>query len=174
MLDDQRGLAVVAVIVCDELAAAIGTQVFEAKCERHEKVLHEFDQSRQCIVLRRHEVDRLKLYVMIGGFVHEAVVSVRRGRHGTQEVGADDLKPLRDLGITYLGGIGYLVPFVILQMLHTVNESVKMTPVSAMFCATFIVRSLEFPRRWCEMFAPCRRHSSCRHRRRSGGSGSIL
>ena len=50
LLDDYRGLAVVAVVVGGELAAAIGTQVAEAKSERHKEVLYEFDQSRRHFV----------------------------------------------------------------------------------------------------------------------------
>ena len=43
LLNDRHGLAVVTVVVGDKLAAAIGTQVLEAKSERHDKGLHEFD-----------------------------------------------------------------------------------------------------------------------------------
>ena len=47
MLDDRRGLAVVVILVGDELAATIGTQVLEAKSEKNDEVLHKLDQSRQ-------------------------------------------------------------------------------------------------------------------------------
>ena len=59
ILHDSRGLAVVKVEAGDELATAIDTQVLEATSERHDKVLHEMDESRQCFVLRRDEVDHL-------------------------------------------------------------------------------------------------------------------
>ena len=96
------GSAVVAVVVSDELATAIGTQVLKEKSERHDDVLHEFDQSRQHFVLRRDDVYRFELDVIVGILGHEAAVPSRRGRHGTQEVGADELKPPRDLGLTRL------------------------------------------------------------------------
>ena len=82
LLGGRRGLAVVAVVAGDDLATAIGTQVLEAKSERHGEVLHEFDQSRQRFILRRHEVYRLELSIMAGAPGHEAVVPVRRGRDG--------------------------------------------------------------------------------------------
>ena len=60
LLDDHRGLAaVVAVVVGDELAPAIGTQVL-AKFKRHE-VLHEFGNSLWRFVLHRDEVSTLSL-----------------------------------------------------------------------------------------------------------------
>ena len=59
LLEDSRGLEVVTVVAGDELATAIGTKVLEAKSERHDKVLHEFDQSRKCFVLRRDEADHI-------------------------------------------------------------------------------------------------------------------
>ena len=52
LLNDYRGLAAVAVVIGDELDADICMQVLEAKPERYDKVLHEFDQSRQRLVLR--------------------------------------------------------------------------------------------------------------------------
>ena len=45
-LDNRRGLAVVTVLLSSELTVAIGTQVLEAKSDRHDRVLHGFDQSR--------------------------------------------------------------------------------------------------------------------------------
>ena len=83
MLDDRRGFAIVAVVVGDELAVAIGTRVLEAKSRRHDKVLHGFDQSRQRFVLRRLEVYRLELGEVVEAFGHKAVVPARRGRNGT-------------------------------------------------------------------------------------------
>ena len=73
--------------------------MLEAKSERQNEA-HEFDQSRQRLILRQDKVYRLELGVVVGVLDREAVVPARRGRHGTQEVGADDLKPLRDLGIS--------------------------------------------------------------------------
>ena len=102
LLDDRRGLEVVAVVVSVELAAVIGAQVLEAKSERHDKVLHEFDQSRHRLVHRRDEVDRLQLDVGVGGLDYEAVVPARRWRHGSREVGSDELKSLHDLGLARL------------------------------------------------------------------------
>ena len=81
LLDGHRGLAAVAVVVGDELAAAIGTQVLEAKLERHE-VLHEFNHSLWRFILHRDEVYRLELGVVVGELGHEAVAPVRRGRRG--------------------------------------------------------------------------------------------
>ena len=78
LLDGHRGLAVVAVVVGDELAAAIGTQVLEAKSKRHDRVLHEFDQSRKHFVPRHDEVYYLELGVVVGAIGHEAVVPARR------------------------------------------------------------------------------------------------
>ena len=98
-MDDRQDLAVVAVAVGNELAAIIGMQVLEAKSERHDEVLHEFDQSRQCLVFRRDEVNRLKHGVLVVALDHEAVVSARRERHETQEVGFNEPKPFRDLGL---------------------------------------------------------------------------
>ena len=74
----------------------------EEERARHDKVLHEFDQSRQRFVLRRDDVYRLELDVVVGALGHEAVVPVRRRRHGTQEVGAEDLKLPRYLGLARL------------------------------------------------------------------------
>ena len=90
--------------------------MLEAKSERHEEVLHEFGQSRQCFVLRRDEVRHLELGVVAGALGHEAAVPARRGRHGIQEVGADEPKPLRDLGLVRPASlqIGCLVPLLIL------------------------------------------------------------
>ena len=87
------------VLVADKLAAAIGTQVREAKSERPDKVLHEFHQSCHRLVLRRDEVDRLELDVVVEALGYEPVVPARRGRHGPHEVGADELKPLRNLDL---------------------------------------------------------------------------
>ena len=39
---------------------------------------------------------------MVGALGHEAVVPARRGRHGIQEVSADELEPPRDLGLAQL------------------------------------------------------------------------
>ena len=39
---------------------------------------------------------------MVGALGHEAIVFVRRGRHGSQEVGADEPKSLRGLGLAQL------------------------------------------------------------------------
>ena len=39
---------------------------------------------------------------MVGVLGHEAVVPACRGRHGAQEVGANELKPLLDLGLAWL------------------------------------------------------------------------
>ena len=66
LLDNRRDLPVVAVVVDDKLAVAIGSQVLETKSERLDKVLNEFDQSRQHFVLRRDEVYRLELGVVVG------------------------------------------------------------------------------------------------------------
>ena len=102
LLDDRRGLAVVAVVVGDEFAVAIDTQVLKAKSERHGEVLHEFDQSHQRFDLRRDDVYRLELDVVIGALGDEAVVPARRGRHGIREVGTDGLKPPHDLDLARL------------------------------------------------------------------------
>ena len=102
LLDDRRGRAVVTVVVSDELATAIDTQVLNAKSERHDEVLHELDQSRQRFVLRREDVYGLELDVVVRALGHEAVVPAHRGRHGTQDVGADELKPPHDLGLARL------------------------------------------------------------------------
>ena len=102
LLNDRRGLAVATVVVDDELAVAIDAQVLNAKSERHNEVLPEFEQSHQRFVLRRDDVYRLELGVLVGELGHEAVVPARRGRHGTQEIGADELKPFRDLGLARL------------------------------------------------------------------------
>ena len=87
VLGSRRGLAVVAVVVSDELATAIG---------------FEFDQSRQRLVLRRDEIARLELRVVAEVLGHHAVHRARRKCYGSQEVGADDLNPLRDLGLARL------------------------------------------------------------------------
>ena len=96
LLDNHRGLGVVAVVVGDELA------VLKAKSERHDDVLHECGQSCQHFVLRRDEVYHVELGAMVGVLGHEAIVPAQRERHGTQEVGADELKPLCDLGLARL------------------------------------------------------------------------
>ena len=43
MQDDRHGLAVVVVVVGDELGATIGSNILEAKSERYDEVLHKFD-----------------------------------------------------------------------------------------------------------------------------------
>ena len=58
-----------------------------SKSERYDEILHEFNQSRQRAVLRRDKVYRHELGVEIGELGHEAVVSARHGRRGSQEVG---------------------------------------------------------------------------------------
>ena len=50
-------------------------------------------------MFHRDEVDHLKLGVVIRELSHEEVLPVHHGRHGTNEVGDDGLKPLRDLGL---------------------------------------------------------------------------
>ena len=72
--------------------------MLKARFERHDEVLHELDQSRQRFVLRRDDVYRLELDVVIGALGHERAVLARRGRHGTQKIDVDDLKPPHDLG----------------------------------------------------------------------------
>ena len=72
------------------------------KSERHDEVLHELDQRRQGLVLRRDEVDYVEPGAVVRVFGHKAIVPARCGRHGTQEVGADEMKPLRDLGLARL------------------------------------------------------------------------
>ena len=77
--------------------------MLEAKCERHDEILHEFDQSSQQFVLCRDEVYHLELGVVVGKLGHEVGVPARRVRHGTpKKVGADELKPLRDLTLAWL------------------------------------------------------------------------
>ena len=83
------GLAWRVVVVCDELTAAIGVHVLEAKSQRHDGVLHEFYQSRQRLVLRLDEVDNFELGIMVGALDHETVVPARCGCHVSQEVGFD-------------------------------------------------------------------------------------
>ena len=67
--------------------------------------MHKFDQSCQRLVLRRDKVGRLERGVVVGVLGHEAVVSARHGRRGSQEVYADELKPSRDLGLARLVAI---------------------------------------------------------------------
>ena len=86
----------VGVVVIDELTAAIGTEVLEAKLVRHDSFSHECNQSHQRLVLRRFEVDRLERGVVVGVLGHEAVVPARRIRHRSREVDTAKFKPLRD------------------------------------------------------------------------------
>ena len=72
LLNGHRVLAVVKVVVGDELAATIGTQALEVKSERHDIVLHELDQSRQRLA-HQDEVGHLKFGVVIGVLCHDAV-----------------------------------------------------------------------------------------------------
>ena len=66
--------------------------------ERHDKVLHEFDNSHQRLILRREEVDRkLGAVVVVQGY--DALVPAC---YGTQEGGTDEQKSLRDLGLARL------------------------------------------------------------------------
>ena len=51
----------------------------------------------------------------------------------TQEGSSDELKPLRVVGLSGWEQIGCSVSLLIWQMLHAVDESVKLTLVSAMF-----------------------------------------
>ena len=62
--------------------------MLEAKSERHDELLHKFDQSRKRFVLRRDEVYNLELGVVVGALCHEVVVPARRGHYETQEVGS--------------------------------------------------------------------------------------
>ena len=62
---------------------------------------------------------------MVEALGHKAVVSARRGRHGTQEVSADELKSLRDLGLARFVANWLLDSLVDLQMSQAVSESVK-------------------------------------------------
>ena len=64
--------------------------------------MHEFGQSRQPVVVRLDEVDRLELGLVIGVLGHEAVVPAHRGRHGFPEVDVHELTQLRDLSLTRL------------------------------------------------------------------------
>ena len=64
--------------------------------------MHEFDLSRQRLGLRYDEVYHFELDVVVGVLGHEAVVSARRERYRTQEVGAGKLKPLRGFGLARL------------------------------------------------------------------------
>ena len=64
--------------------------------------MHEFGQNRNRFVLCRNDLYRLELYVVVGTLGHEAENPACRRRHGTQEVGADELKPPRDLGLVRL------------------------------------------------------------------------
>ena len=81
--------------------------------ERHVEVLHEIAHTRR-------EVDRLKLGVMVGALGHEVVVPTRRGLYGTQEVNADKLKPLRDIGLAQLGANGRAVKFTLVSAMFRV------------------------------------------------------
>ena len=82
------GLVWRVVVVGDELTAAIGIHVLEAKTLKHDGVLHEFYQSRQRPVLQ-DEVDHFELGTTVGALEHEAVVPARCGCHVSQEVGSD-------------------------------------------------------------------------------------
>ena len=59
-------------------------------------------QSRQYLTLRGDEVHHLELSVAAGVLGQEAIVPAHHGCHGTQEVGTDELKPLRDLSLVRL------------------------------------------------------------------------
>ena len=64
--------------------------------------MHELDLCNQRRVLRRDEICRLENGVVVEALGHEAVVPARRRHHGNQKVGADEQKPLRDLGLAWL------------------------------------------------------------------------
>ena len=133
---------------------------------------NEFDLSRQRFALRRDEMHHFKLRVVIGALGHEAVISARRGRHGTQEVSAHELKLLRDLGLARFVGnwlFGAVVDLVNVARGQRVDRidsylgDVLLGLHGALFGRL---------RRWCQMLTSRRSHGSCRHRQCSG-SGSV-
>ena len=105
---------------------------------------------------------------MVGALGHKVVVPARRGCHGTREVGPDEVKPLRDLGLVQLVENWLFGALLILRVSHAVSESVNLTPISGMFRVACIVCLFGCPRRWCQMFVPLDHHGSCRHYCRCG------
>ena len=70
--------------------------------KRHDQVLNELNQSRQRLVFRQDEVDRLELDVVVGVIGHGTVVSTHNGRLETQGLDINTLKQIRSLCLARL------------------------------------------------------------------------
>ena len=107
---------------------------------------------------------------MVGERGHEVIVPSRRERHGYQEVGANELKPLRDLGFAWIVAKSLLDDFVDLadvirgQRVGEINFRLRDVPYGLHGALVWTFKAL------VPDVHPHRHHGTCRHRRCSGGS----